>query len=52
MGSEMWVNIFTIYSLGKDISDLFPADMTLGDVIGFLPIGFLAYYIVCVMYEV
>ena len=36
MGSEMQVNIFSIFSLGKDRSYLFPADiMTLGDVIGF-----------------
>ena len=32
----MWVNIFSIFSLGKDRSYLYPTDvMTLGEVIGF-----------------
>ena len=36
MGREMQVNIFSIFSLGKDRGYLFPADiMTLDDVIGF-----------------
>ena len=36
MGSEMQVNIFCMFSLGKDRSYLFPVDvMMLDDVIGF-----------------
>ena len=31
----MWLNIFSMFSLGKDRSYLFPADvMALGDIIG------------------